>query len=262
MKIKKIILVILFSILTLNNHHNNIYAEKGIVEETIQEHTPQIKKSSVSKDESSLHENVESYLQAKYGTQNWHKENHNTTEKVLGVKPIEMQSNIFESDRLDNAMIAAGKKTKYAGCGPVAIIGMVDFFARYFGYSEISINPDDIILQEKIAEEVLRNIKTRDVNTSNYGKQTLALPWDCTEGFNYVMKNHNLENTIQATDMGFFGVSKREKILKIKKQIDKGLPVTLYTAMAGEGPLGDHYVNVYSMKNGMEKTKMEETLHI
>lgn len=101
---------------------------------------------------------MESYLQTKYGTQNWHKENGNTTEKVLGVKPIEMKSSIFEQDRLDNAMVAVGKKTKYAGCGPVAIIGMVYFFARYFGYSEISINPDNIILQEKIAEEVLRNI--------------------------------------------------------------------------------------------------------
>ena len=250
MKIKKFVLTIIFSILALSNiQYNSVHAEKEEIEETIYEQAPQIKKSSASKDESTLQIDVEKYLQTKYGIQNWYKENSNTTEKVLGIKPIEMKSSAFLGARLDNAMIAAEKKTTYPGCGPVAIIGMVDFFARCFGYNEISVNPDNSILQEEIAEEVLRNIYTWDVDTTNYGKQTMSLPWDCANGFNEVMKNHHLENTIQAVDMGFWGVSKYEKIKKIKEQVDKGLPVTLYTALAGDGALGNHYVNVYGYED-------------
>ena len=91
MKIRKIIIVAIFSIFVFSSQKSYIQAEEEIKEETIQETSFQIKKSSVSYDESSLQENVESYLQSKYGTQDWYREEYNTTEKVLNVKPIEMQ---------------------------------------------------------------------------------------------------------------------------------------------------------------------------
>ena len=91
MKIRKIIIVAIFSIFVFSSQKSYIQAEEEIKEETIQETSFQIKKSSVSYDESSLQENVESYLQSKYGTQEWYREEYNTTEKVLNVKPIEMQ---------------------------------------------------------------------------------------------------------------------------------------------------------------------------
>lgn len=246
MKIKKIITAVLFSILVISsNRYNSIHAEKEIVEEVIHEHVPEIKKSSISKDESTLQENAETYLQNKYGTNRWVRGKHNTTSTVSNGIPIEMQYT-NQYDTIKAICQELQLKTKYGGCGPIAMIGMADFFSRYYGYKEIINNPDDGEQQKELIKEILRNIATYEVaNSAGTGKETLSLPGDCVDGFNKVMKNHNLENTIQASDMGFFGVSKREKILKIKEQIDKGLPVTVYTARAGEGYLGNHYVNVY-----------------
>ncbi|MEI3528059.1 MAG: hypothetical protein V8R15_08745 [Bacilli bacterium] len=85
-----------------------------------------------------MQENVESYLQSKYGTQEWYREEYNTTEKVLNVKPIEMQGeNHYEESVIKSLCSELGLKSTYGGCGPIAMIGMADFFARCFGYDEI-----------------------------------------------------------------------------------------------------------------------------
>ena len=258
MKINKFVLAIIFSILTLGSiQYNSVHAEKEEIEETIHEQVPQIKKSSITNAESSLHKDVESYLKATYGTQDWYRKEYNTTEKVLNVKPIEMQdTNLYEKAVIEEICKELKLKSSYGGCGPIAMIGMADFFARCFGYDEIIKNPDDLEQQKQLIREFLnpKIISTIEVNDPNgSGKQTLALPWDCADGFNEVMKNHHLENTIQAVDMGFWGVSKYEKIKKIKEQVDKGLPVTLYTALAGDGDLGNHYVNVYGYEDWIGK---------
>lgn len=55
MRIKKMIIVVLFSILAISsNQYNSIHAEKEIVEEVIHEHVPEIKRSSIGTDESIL----------------------------------------------------------------------------------------------------------------------------------------------------------------------------------------------------------------
>ena len=265
MKIRKIIIAIIFSILILgSSQYNSVHAKKEEIEETIHEQVPQIKRSSVGLDESTLQENVESYLQSKYGTQDWYREEYNTTEKVLHVKPIEMQNaNLYEKAIIEGICKELNLKSTYGGCGPIAMIGMADFFARCFGYDEIIKNPDDVEQQKELIREFLNPeiISTIEVNDPNgSGKQTLSLPWDCANGFNEVMKNHHLENTIQAVDMGFWGVSKNEKIAKIKEQVDKGLPVTVYTALAGSGYLGNHYVNVYGYEDWIGKDQNGEDI--
>lgn len=265
MKTRKIIIAVIFSILILgSNQYSSVHAKKEEIEETIHEQVPQIKRSSVSLDESTWQLNVESYLQSKYGTQDWYREEYNTTEKVLNVKPIEMQNaNLYEKAVIEGICKELGLKSTYGGCGPIAMIGMADFFARCFGYDEIIKNPDDLEQQKQLIREFLnpKIISTIEVNDpKGNGKQTLALPWDCANGFNEVMKNHHLENTIQAVDMGFWGVSKYEKIEKIKEQVDKGLPVTVYTALAGDGYLGNHYVNVYGYEDWIGKDQNGEDI--
>ena len=265
MKIKKIILVVLFSILTLgNNQHSSIHAEKEVVEETIHEYVPQIKRSSVSKDESTIQRDAELYLQKKYGTTEWTEGKHNTTETVSNAIPIEMQmTNKYKDTVIQAICKELGLKSTYGGCGPIAMIGMADFFARYLGYTEIIQNPDDLEQQKELIREFLNIIPTSEIKDNDpqgTGKQTLALPWDCESGFNKIMKKHNLENTIHATDMGFLFVFKNEKIAKIKEQVDKGLPVTLYTALAGDGKLGNHYVNVYGYSDWTGKDQNGKTI--
>lgn len=249
MKIRKIIIVVLFSVLVISGQKSNIQAEEEIMYETL----PQIQRSSVSYDESTLQRDVELYLKNKYGTQNWNKGEHNTTEIVSNGIPIEMQGeNHYEESVIKEICSELGLKTTYGGCGPIAMIGMADFFARYLGYTEIIENPNDVEQQKELIREFLDKelMPTMEVNDPDGdGKQTLTFPWDCANGFNQIMKNHHLENTIQAINMGFFGISKNEKIAKIKEQIDIGLPVTVYTALAGNGYLGNHYVNVYGYED-------------
>ena len=50
-----------------------------------------LKRSSVSLDESIWQENIESYLQSKYGIQGWREGKHNTAETISNATPIEMQ---------------------------------------------------------------------------------------------------------------------------------------------------------------------------
>ncbi len=209
MKIKKIILVVLFSILTLvSNQHSSIHAERKIEEETICEYVPQIKRSSISLDESSVQTDAKIYLQKKYGTTDWRIGKNNTTKTVSNAIPIEVQyTNLYEKPVIESICKELELKTKYGGCGPIAMIGMADFFARYLGYNEIIRNPDDLEQQKVLVKEFLSEdiIPTMEIYDSSVNKkQTLSLPWDCESGFNKILKNHNLENTIYATDMGFF----------------------------------------------------------
>ena len=63
-------------------------------------------------------------------------------------------------------------------------------------------------------------------------------------GFKKIMKHYDLENTIVASNQGILNTANL-KINKIKEQINKGLPVTIYTLRAGDGNLSNHYFNVY-----------------
>lgn len=176
MKIRKIIIVVLFSVLVISGQKSNIQAEEEIMYETL----PQIQRSSVSYDESSYQENVELYLKNKYGTQNWNKGEHNTTETVSNGIPIEMQGeNHYEESVIKEICSELGLKTTYGGCGPIAMIGMADFFARYLGYTEIIENPNDVEQQKELIREFLDKelMPTMEVNDPDGdGKQTLTFP--------------------------------------------------------------------------------------
>lgn len=126
-------------------------------------------------------------METKYGTTEWYQGKNNTTRTVLNGIPVQMNGVLFPGDVLNRAKIAAKKDTTYLGCGPIVMIGMADFFARYLGYTEISVNPYDDFYQEKLSTEILKNTVTWDVNTDNYGVQTFSLLGYCVDGFNSVM---------------------------------------------------------------------------
>ena len=67
MRIKKVILAVLFSLLTLgSNQYSSVKIKKEAIEEPIHEYVPQTKRSSISFDESSWQEDVKTYLSKKY----------------------------------------------------------------------------------------------------------------------------------------------------------------------------------------------------
>ena len=55
---------------------------------------------SISIDDSSLIEDIEAHLIKKFNTSNWSLKKSESTEKLLGIKPIEMQSNDFPKSEI------------------------------------------------------------------------------------------------------------------------------------------------------------------
>ena len=110
-----------------------------------------------------------------------------------------MQSTYFPEADIDRAIIAAGveNETSYGGCGPIAALGIMDYFARYLGYDEIISDPTNADKRVILASEVLSH-----THFSVFGGKdnTLVWPWDYSSCFNTVMSNHGLSNVISATN--------------------------------------------------------------
>lgn len=191
---------------------------------------------------------VKKYLDEHYTDYDWIRDDENCalTSDVSNYIPIEMQSPYFPNSDITKAIIAAGveDKTSYGGCGPIAAMGIMDYFARYLGYDEIiedTTNSDERII---LASEILSHTYFSIFGDND---NTLVWPWDYSNTFNEVMSNHGLSEIIVATDQWtLFGGEQENYWNKIVKNIDEGLPVTMFTGMAcGDGEFSRHYTNIY-----------------
>lgn len=229
---------------------------------------------------------IEGYFEEKYAqSTDWSMISSKSTADVSGYLPIEMQggdSDMFPSSDIDTAIGTSGIESSYGGCGPIAMIGVMDYFARYLGYTSIIDDPtnstDRILLaydvftttityempalSVEVSNEALYSFPEDDVATignsvdvlayqqaaalsSGGDKNTLTLPVHYVSAFNELMtEKYHLDAQIVAKDQGML-VSTDSKISKVKDSIDKGLPVTIYTGLAGDGHLANHYVNAY-----------------
>lgn len=205
------------------------------------------------------------FLDKYYKSSNWSLFFKRSMAQVSGYIPIEMQgydSSFFPKSDILTAIETSGVDSSYGGCGPIAMMGIFDYFSRYKGYTSIINDPTNSDDRIRLAYDVLTNTTTYEMpslatsakvqmldNISLYSggsKNTLTLPSDYVVAFNKLMKNnYHLDNQIVAHNQGYIGVSKNSKINKIKQFIDAGLPVTVYAALAGEGKFANHYVNVY-----------------
>ena len=177
------------------------------------------------------------------------------TSDVTNSTPIEMQSANFPRSDIDEAIKIAGveNETSYGGCGAIAALGIMDYFARYLGYEEIIDKPNESESRVKIAAEVLSNTKFHGDKDN-----TLIRPWDYNNCFNTIMSNHGLSDVINSTcQRTLVGGEQKNYWDQIIQNIDKGLPVTLCTGMAcGNGNFSRHYTNIYGYEtwNGISKS--------
>jgi hypothetical protein len=191
---------------------------------------------------------VEDYLNENYSDYYWIRDDENCalTSDVSNHIPIEMQSSYFPSSDIDKAIVVAGveDETSYGGCGPIASLGIMDYFARYLGYDEIISDPTNSDKRVILASEVFSH-----TYFSIFGGKdnTLVWPWDYSSCFNTVMSNHGLSNVISASDQWtLFGGQQTNYWNQIVENIDEGMPVTLFTGMAcGDGDFSQHYTNIY-----------------
>lgn len=223
--------------------------------------------------------NVLDYLEEKYYlSSGWTMVNDNSTEKVSGYKPIEMKgadTDLFPTSDIEAAIQASGVASSYGGCGPIAMMGMLDFFARYKGYTSITKDPTQSYYRRLLAYDVLTTTKTYEIAAQNAqwetdeeglqakelralqqiesysgDKATMTLPNDYVSAFNELVKDkYHLGQQIQAHNQGAVFVGLDQKINRVKQSIDAGIPVTVYSAAYGDGNFADHYVNVFGYED-------------
>ena len=192
--------------------------------------------------------NIKDYLNDNYSNYNWIRDEKNCslTSDVSNHIPIEMQSIYFPTSDINKAITSAGVEnyTSYGGCGPIASLGILDYFSRYLGYDEIISNPQNSNMRINLASEVLTNTHFSIFGDEN---NTLVWPWDYSNCFNKIMSNHGLSNIISSSDQWtLFGGQQENYWKQIVDNIDNGLPVTLFTGLVcGDGDFSKHYTNIY-----------------
>ncbi len=162
--------------------------------------------------------------------------------------PIEVQGNDFPKSDIQTAIYRSGVESSYGGCGPLAMMGIMDYFARYLGYTSIMNDVTDSQERISLAYQILKNTGTIEMaNTYSSGnKSTITFPGAYASAFDKLIKDYyNLDKQIVA-GRTFDVASKSDKINRVKQSIDEGLPVTVYVSFGGEGIFANHYVNVYS----------------
>lgn len=191
---------------------------------------------------------IKSHLDNKYPDYDWIPDvpNSGLTSEVSGNIPVEMKSSDFPDKDIQKAIDAAGvrDKTSYGGCGPIALMGILDYFSRYLGYNEIIEDPTNSEQRIAMATEVLSLI-----HFSIFGgaENTLVWPTDYSECFDRFMYFHDMLETISSDSyLTLTGGMKEYFWNQIVENIDQGLPVTLFTGLAsGDGSFSKHYTNIY-----------------
>lgn len=191
---------------------------------------------------------VSSYLKTNYSNYYWIRDDDNCalTSDVSNAIPIEMQGTDFPEEEIEEAIKIANvaNYTSYGGCGPIAAMGVLDYFARYLGYDEIISDPTDSDKRVLLATEVLT--RTHFSIFSNQDA-TLVWPWDYSSAFNSVIEAEGLKGVISAhDDWTLFGGCGDGYWNTVVNNIDQGLPVTLFTGLqCGNGSFSQHYTNIY-----------------
>ncbi len=176
------------------------------------------------------------------------------TSDISNSTPVEMKGAMFPRADIQQAISVAGvgNKTNYGGCGPIAVMGILDYYARYLGYTEIIDDPTDSNKRIALAAEVMSN--TYYSVLGSQGNSTVW-PWDAVGAFDAIVSDRGLP--IDANYKVSLGRNRGDEFWNdIKLNIDQGLPVSMFTSdSSGSGSYADHYTNVYGYETwvGMPK---------
>lgn len=118
--------------------------------------------------------NIRDFLSSNYSDYYLHKENGKTTKSISNGIPINVGGSSFPESEILEAIKNANVPSTYGGCGPIAIMGVMDYFSRYFGYDEYINNPTSSNCRITLAEDVLKKSKTFEMGFQD--KSTLMSP--------------------------------------------------------------------------------------
>ena len=186
-----------------------------------------------------------------YQSSNWRLIEKKSTKDISGFIPIEVGDDdadgkyddidklYFPDSDVQAAIKASGIESSYGGCGPIAMIGIMDYFSRYCGYTSIIDNPTNSKDRIQLAREIFETTPTSEwglkssattadiaitensISAQSGGdKSTLTMPGDYVRAFNKLIKdNYQLNDQIVAKSQGWLTVGKNRKINCIKESI-------------------------------------------
>lgn len=167
---------------------------------------------------------------------------------------LENPRDVKESDeriqyRKEYAFNQLGYSYEYIGCGPLAMIGVLDYFQRVRDYSPLMTNysgngrVDDYEAYldgqyRRLASTVILNVDV--IPLGSFG--TATLPGDFVSGAEKIIDDHNLTQQISVTSKIY--ASQETRVAQIKNHVDLGMPVVWWTG-PNDGFFTSHYVNIY-----------------
>lgn len=109
--------------------------------------------------------NITEHLVAEYSNYTWYKDNCYSTKDVSSAIPINMQGIRFPSSDIQQAIINTGVASSYGGCGPIAMMGILDYFARcIICNKEVDLDKDIVIVQPDSLRGLMRTINGSYIN--------------------------------------------------------------------------------------------------
>ena len=199
-------------------------------------------------------EDASEYLAEKYhGSYGWEMALSDFTSDHSGGIPVEIGSELFPSDDINVAIGTSGIASTYGGCGPLAMIGVLDHMSRNMNYSSTIDNPQDRIDRINLAYDVFKATPTSEWGNPG-SKSTVCFPWDYESAFNSLLnETYNLQTgeTIRTSRTLFASSSATARKNVTKEAIQNGFPAAFCSGLdyalndESMGSLGDHYVNIY-----------------
>lgn len=149
----------------------------------------------------------------------------------------------------DYAFNQLGYSYDFIGCGPLAMIGVFDYFQRVRDYAPLMTNysgngrTDDHAAYldgqyRRLTSTVILNVDV--IPLGSFG--TATLPGDFVSGANKIIEDHNLSQQISVSSKLY--TSQETRVTKIKEHVEAGMPVVWWTG-PNDGFFTNHYVNIY-----------------
>ena len=207
--------------------------------------------------------NIFNRLSTEYSDYTWSSSTFRKTNLVSNGNPVNVGGNEFPQWNVESGLSQSTSGSSYGGCGPIALIGVLDYFGRYLGYNEIIADTSSSSDRILLAKEVFNTTNTYEVGFGD-DQGTLSFPWDLRDSFNTIISNHNLSGVISATCIwtpipGF----KDNFLNRIISNVNAGIPTTLMVAFSSVvgRPCDEHCTNVYGYRSFVgQNTSTNETI--
>lgn len=158
----------------------------------------------------------------------------------------------------------------YGGCGAWALISQLNYLAENKGYTSIIKNPyiesdpldpyNDLMLSRSQQDRILMMIDLYgDLSVVNFGtdKGVWTSPSSFVSTTEFLLEKANMLDVISIYYTSLLDLSYADKINRIDKSIENGIPAVVWTGSGVAGKWDEHYFNVYSketwVKDGQTK---------